>query len=80
MGWNTANDIFDPVAEALLNSYLTMSHSDTVNVFTIFIRALQDQDWDTEDESLERFMAWPAVVKAFAKCGVPNREDYDEDF
>lgn len=78
MGWNTANDIFDPVAQTVIDSY--MSHDDALRILVGLIRNLQDQDWDTEDESLERFMAWPVIVEAFAKCGVPNREDYDEDF
>lgn len=50
MGWNTANDIFDPVAQTVIDSY--MSHDDALRILVGLIRNLQDQDWDTEDESL----------------------------
>lgn len=78
MGWNSAGDIFDPVAQALLDS--NVDYYSTVHILTVLIRGLQDGDWDTEDESLEQFAQWPAVVEAFEKCGVPYRETFDEEW
>jgi hypothetical protein len=78
MGWNSANDIFDPVAESLLDHNIDF-HS-RVNILTSLIRNLQSQDWDTEDESLERFASHPEVVEAFRLCGVPHWDTYDDDW
>jgi dUTP pyrophosphatase len=78
MGWNSANEIFDPVARAVLNSHV--SKDDAVNILTTLIRNLQSEDWDTEDESLEEFAAWPEVVEAFKLCGVPHYSTFDEDW
>lgn len=63
MGWSSANDIFDPVATALRDT----GADDTTKrkVLGDLIGGLQDGDWDTEDESLERFLDDPAIVAAF---------------
>lgn len=75
MGWNSANEIFDPVAKALIDANV----GDKVlrDVLGSLIEKLQDGDWDTEDESLEAFASEPAVVAAFADNGVhlPTDED-----
>jgi hypothetical protein len=39
-------------------------------VLVILIKALQDGDWDTEDESLDEFDGDPVVVAAFRECGI----------
>lgn len=78
MGWNSANEIFDPVAHAVIDSYIDRDSS--INILTTLIRGLQAGDWDTEDESLEEFKAWPVAVEAFKRCGVPYRDDYDEEW
>lgn len=63
MGWSSANEIFDPVARALIDT----GADDTTKrkVLGDLISGLQDGDWDTEDESLERFLDDPAIVAAF---------------
>jgi len=76
MGWNSGNDIFDPVAEALVET----DADDVVlrHALSILIGVLQSEDWDTEYESLERFANYPPVVAAFRehgiilKCGWPD--------
>ena len=78
MGWNNANYIFDPVAEAIIKNRIDSDAA--IDILTILIRNLQSEDWDTEDESLEQFAQWPAVVEAFEKCGVPYRETFDEEW
>lgn len=68
MGWASGGAIFDPICEALQNA-----HMDPVSrekVLVICIKAFQDGDWDTEEESLERFRKDPLVVRAFEKCGI----------
>jgi hypothetical protein len=74
MGWNSANEIFDPVIGALRGADVpaaTLKH-----VAVTLIKALQDGDWDTEDESLEEFKDDPVIVAAFAECGIlPWLED-----
>lgn len=64
MGWNSAGEIFDPVAKALIE--LGASDETKTRVLGDLISALQDGDWDTEDESLELFKDDPAIVAAFA--------------
>lgn len=76
MGWNSANQIFDPVAQALVDHHVP---DDVVTtVCTALIRELQNNDWDTEDESLEQFADHPAIVAAFAAQGV-TFDDEDDD-
>ncbi len=69
MGWNSANDIFDPVARRFI---LLGAEDDlvTTDILTVLIAKLQDRDWDTEDESLEEFRDYPAIVEAFRRNGV----------
>jgi hypothetical protein len=64
MGWSSANEIFNPVARALIDT----GADDTTKrkVLGSLIGGLQDGDWDTEDESLEDFLDDPAIVAAFA--------------
>lgn len=68
MGWNSAGDIFDPVARSLRDAGV----DDTTKrkVLGDLISGLQDGDWDTEDESLEQFLDDPAIVQAFADHNV----------
>lgn len=77
MGWSSANEIFDPVAQALID--LGATDETKTRVLGTLIKNLQDGDWDTEDESLERFRKDPAIVAAFAEHGVDlEREDDPE--
>ncbi|MFE2712272.1 hypothetical protein ACFXKI_09845 [Streptomyces mirabilis] len=64
MGWNSAHEIFNPVAKALQDT----GADDTTKrkVLGDLIGNLQGNDWDTEDESLEDFLDDPAIVQAFA--------------
>lgn len=68
MGWASAGDIFDPVAQALIDA----GASDDIKRRTLskLIRKLKDGDWDTESESLGQFSDDPAIVDAFRENGV----------
>jgi hypothetical protein len=78
MGWSSANSIFDPVAQALIDAGATPEVKR--KVLGDLINGLQDGDWDTEDESLERFRKDPAIVQAFADHGIElERTDADSD-
>lgn len=68
MGWSSANAIFDPVARALQDA--STADDDKRKTLGDLITGLQGNDWDTEDESLEKFLDDPAIVSAFADHGV----------
>jgi hypothetical protein len=68
MGWNSAGEIFDPVAQAMIE--LNASDEMKIRVLGDLIGALQDGDWDTEDESLDQFGDDPAIVEAFRQHDV----------
>lgn len=75
MGWSSGGEVFDPVARALLDAEVK---PDVLrSVLRTLIEQLQERGWDTEGESIEQFASEPAVVAAFADCGV--RLDDDED-
>lgn len=68
MGWASAGAIFDPVAQALVD--LEATDEMKIRVLGDLIGALQDGDWDTEDESLHEFSDDPAIVQAFRQHGI----------
>jgi len=63
MGWIEAREIFDPVAQALID----VGASDEIKTRTCnaLIKALQSWGWEAESDSLERFAGDPAIVAAF---------------
>lgn len=67
MGWASGDEVFDPVAKALLR--LT-TYDVTYEVCRILIEQLQGRGWDTECESLGEFLDYPEIVAAFAANGV----------
>lgn len=73
MGWASAGAIFDPVAKALVE--LNAPDEMKIRVLGDLIGALQDGDWDTEDESLEEFKNDPAIAEAFRQHDVYTRCD-----
>jgi len=64
MGWGSAYSIFNNVADSLIAA----EASDDVKERTLtkLIRDLQDEDWDTELDSLQSYLNDPAIVRAFA--------------
>lgn len=80
MGWASAGNIFEPVAEALID--LDAPYTTITGVLIPLIKVLLRDDWDTEEESLRMFQDHDAVVDAFAQCGVylttdPRHVDYE---
>lgn len=73
MGWASAGDIFDPVAQALIDCGAT----DVVKreVLGRLIQQLRSEDWDTCDESLEQFRDDPVIVELFHRDGWGNTAD-----
>jgi hypothetical protein len=63
VGWASAGQIFDPVARSLIE--LGAPDDMKRRVLGDLIGALQDGDWDTEDESLDEFKDDQAIVAAF---------------
>lgn len=68
MGWASAGEIFDPVARAMIE--LGATDEMKIRVLGDLIGALQQGDWDTEDESLGELQDDPAIVEAFRRHGV----------
>jgi len=73
MGWASAGGIFDTVADGLIEA----NAADDIKekVLGTLCTALQDEDWDTEDESLERYADDPVIVRVFADRGVSLARD-----
>jgi hypothetical protein len=76
MGWASGGSIFDPVAKGLIDA----GASDEIKrrVLDGLIEALQDNDWDTECESLAEFADDPVIVEVFAEHGITFGGDDDE--
>jgi hypothetical protein len=76
MGWASAAEIFDPVAQGLIDA----GASDEIKrrVLGPLIGKLLGEDWDTADYSLEEFKGDPAIVAAFAEHGITLEGDDDE--
>lgn len=64
MGWGSAYSLFNTVADALIEARA----SDEVKekALTKVIAGLQQEDWDTELDSLQSYLDDPAIVRAFA--------------
>lgn len=73
MGWASGGDIFDTVARSLIDA--RASNHVKREVLGPLVDKLQDGDWDTEDESLEKFRADPVIVQVFADHGIGEDED-----
>jgi hypothetical protein len=68
MGWASAGEIFDPVAQALIDC--GADEQTKRRVLGMLIGKLQDGDWDTEDESMRQFRHDPVIAELFRKAGV----------
>jgi hypothetical protein len=78
MGWASAGQaIFDPVMQALIDA--GASDEIKATIASRLIDVLQENDWDTEDESLEEFANDPVIVAAFAdhEIYLPGTEEYE---
>ncbi|MGW2170383.1 hypothetical protein ACWC1C_07605 [Streptomyces sp. NPDC001705] len=69
MGFGSAGlTFFDPVARSLIEA--GASDEQKEKVLGDLIANLQAEDWDTELDSLQRFLDDPAIVRAFANNGI----------
>lgn len=68
MGWGSAYSLFNTIADALIEA----NASDEIKerALTKVIARLQDDDWDTELDSLQSYLHDPAIVRAFANNDV----------
>lgn len=76
MGWASAGEIFDPVAQALID--LDADEQTKRKVLGPLIDALQQGDWDTEQESLARFQHDPVIVALFYERDIGGRFEGDD--
>lgn len=72
MGWNSANEIFDPVATMVVKAVeaKAIAEKDAQKLLSTLIGKLQEMDWDTESESLDDFADHAFVVAAFEENGI----------
>jgi hypothetical protein len=78
MGWGSAGRIFDPVAKRLIQGVLDEEVAEYVAVETLaaLAQVLRDNDWDTEDASLEASGYHRIVESALSAAGwVPRSDD-----
>lgn len=75
MGWGSGAAIFDPIARALVEE--EASEDLKRRVLGDLIGALQEGDWDTEDESLKEFGDDLVIRSLFYNRGVGNQFDND---
>jgi len=73
MGWASAGDIFNRVADGLIEA--NASDDVKARVLGDLCGALQDGDWDTEDESLDLYANDPVIVQVFADHGISRGDD-----
>jgi hypothetical protein len=73
MGWASAGDIFDPVAQALID--LGATEDMKRGVLGPLIEKLQAEDWDTCDESARRFADDEVIADLFAEAGYGPEEE-----
>lgn len=68
MGWGSAYSLFNTVADALIEA----NASDEIKERALgkVIARLQEDDWDTELDSLQSYLDDPAIVAAFANNGI----------
>jgi DNA gyrase inhibitor GyrI len=77
MGWASAGNIFEPVANAMIRTHATDAQKR--DVLSTLIKTLQDGDWDTASESLGLYVDDPAIVDAFRANGVVVTCDDEND-
>lgn len=68
MGWGSAYSLFNTIANALIEA----GASDEIKeraLAKVIVR-LQEDDWDTELDSLQSYLHDPAIVRAFAANGI----------
>lgn len=76
MGWASASEIFDPIAQALID--LNANPATKRRVLGTLISTLRANDWDTEDESLDEFRHDAEIVAIFYEQGVGNKFEGDD--
>lgn len=75
MGWSdTPNDVFDGTVQLLLDNEVEAAR--VTATCSSLIRTFLSSDWDTAEDSLEKWAARPEVVAAFAANDL--RFDYCE--
>ena len=74
MGWGSAGPrLFDPVARALIEANASDEAKRTC--LGPLIDVLQENDWDTEHDSLQEFKDDPVIVAVFAEHGISFEPD-----
>jgi len=66
MGWNTGNEIFNPVATEVVDAVKKawLAPAAGVRILETLANVLKSEDWDTFDESRDLFRQYSVVVDA----------------
>lgn len=77
MGWSSGGDVFNAVAQALIDG----GASDELKrrVCEALAEELADADWDYVEESLERFAHDPVVTDALNRSSARSMQTSDDD-
>lgn len=75
MGWASGGEIFDQVADSMIR--VGVDSAQMTEVLADLIQALQDGDWDTEDESMYRYRNNVAVMDAFRKVDPEDTAEWE---
>lgn len=70
MGWSSGSEIFDPIAQALID--LKASAKVKRKVLGPLLHRLRENDWDTYDESFAAFARDPIIMAIFYDQGCCN--------
>lgn len=71
MGWASGGSIFDTVADALIDAQAEVPFSDGlfVRVLQPLFNELRAGDWDTVDESIDKFRDYPVILSVLRSDG-----------
>jgi hypothetical protein len=75
MGWGSGYLVFNEMADKVLASNATEEVKE--QILGDLIVSLQNQDWDTEMDSLQDYLHNPLVVRVFARHDI--HWPYDEE-
>lgn len=81
MGWGSGGQIFDTVADALIDAQAQVPFDDRLFGLVLgpLFSSLRDADWDTVDESVDRFSDFPQVLQVIRDGGWGAPDPHDDD-
>lgn len=79
MGWGSGGGLFDTVADALIDAQADVPFSEElfVRILQPLFDELRANDWDTVDESIDKFRDYPVILSVLRSdgWGAPDPRD-----